>query len=245
VILQGDCQALPLRDKSVGGIITSPPYNVGKSYPNDSFLEHPDYLTFLQRCYAECVRVSQGPVIWILPLLCRGHFLYAEVGDWQFASPILACSEKVIFVGDQFGRGWTRAYVSVELMVSTMKPPAGCWIIGGEFNEMAGQVVFAPAPFVGATERNRPRHPAPFVREVPGSVMRMFPDVSFWCDPFGGTGTTAIAAQTRNLRYVTMDLAWEYVMLQREELRQPALSTLCPPKRAGKAEPGTTLLLDL
>lgn len=223
MIIQADARHLPLRDQSVGGVITSPPYNVGKSYPNDAFVQHEDYLRFLWACFLECLRVARGPVCWVLPLLCRGRFIYAEVGVWEFATPIIAASEKVLAVGDQFGRGWSRAYVGVELLLCTRKPRAGVWIPFHRLPDMCQPVIFAPAPFVGPDDRNRPKHPAPFVREVPGAAMRMFPEVDSWLDPFGGTGTTALAAKDRGLQSVTMDVSWEYVVMQREELRQQSL----------------------
>lgn len=233
MILQADARHLPLRDQSVGGVITSPPYNAGKNYANDSFPDWEQYLDFLHDAFRECQRVSRGPVCWVLPLMLRGHFIYAEVGTWQFATPIIAASEKIVTVGDQFGRGWTRAYVGVEVLVCTEKPRAGVWIPFHRLPAMCEPVIFAPAPFVGPDERNRPRHPAPFVREVPGSAMRMFPEVQSWLDPFAGTGTTAMAAQDRRLRWVSMDLEWGWCEVQRKELAQESLwlSGASPRKR--------------
>lgn len=210
MILHADARAIPLADQSVGGIITSPPYNIGKAYPCDNWPTWEDYIGFLRQVYAECRRVCRGPVVWILPLCLRGKFPYAEVGEWDFATPVLAGTESLV-APEKMGRRYTRAYLGVELMVCTHRPKPGIWI------------VFAPQPFIGATERNRPRHPAPFVREVPGSAMQMFPDVTCWLDPFGGTGTTAMAAQVRGLRWITMDLEWYWCEVARRELAQEAL----------------------
>lgn len=221
MILQGDARHLPLKDQSVGGIITSPPYNVSKSYP-DGVMEHTEYLAFLQDCYAECARVCRGPICWVLPLLCRGHFLYAEVGEWQFATPVIAGSEALL---DQFGRGWMREYVGVELLVSTHKPSQRN---NNQYGHGRGHawVIFAPAPFIGPSGRNRPRwHPAPFVREVPSAAMQMFPEVESWLDPFAGTGTTMLAARARGLTTISVDLKWEYCVGQVEEMRQGVLLT--------------------
>mgnify|MGYP001560408153 CR=1 FL=1 len=210
-ILQGDARTIPLRDGSVDAVLTSPPYNLGKAYPNDAWPEHAAYVAFLRACYAECRRVARGPVCWVLPLMLHGRFVYAEVGDWAWATPVIAATESAVMPGR---RGWLRAYIGIELLLATAKPPPGCW------------VVFAPQPFIGADERNRPRsHPAPFVREVVAAAMAMFPDARLWLDPFGGSGTTALVGRGLGRDVVTMDLWRPFVELQRKQLGQGVLLT--------------------
>jgi len=210
LILQGDARRL--KDKSVDGIVTSPPYNAKKRYPNDSWDRWEDYIAFLRECYAECVRVARGPVCWVLPLMIQKHFIYASVGDWEMAVPIIAASENLVTCNGQFGRGWTRAYLSCEMMVMTMKPKPGVWII------------FAPQPWIGAEDRNRPRgHPAPFVKEIPYGAMRMFPECRIWLDPFAGTGTTPLVARSLGLRSIGMDCDWSSIEIMQQEVAQQIL----------------------
>jgi site-specific DNA-methyltransferase (adenine-specific) len=40
------------------------------------------------------------------------------------------------------------------------------------------------------------------------------------CDPFGGSGTTAAAAQNTGRRYVSIEAKPEYVEIQRQRLAQ-------------------------
>ena len=138
-VVQGDSLTLPLASGSIQGIVTSPPYGIKKSYPNDQPTSYGAHVAFLQHAFEEHRRVCSGPICWVLPLMLRGHFLYADIGEWAFATPVIAGSEKLL---TQFGRKWMRAYVGVELLVCTEKPATS----GGVY------LVFAPQPFIGRTQ---------------------------------------------------------------------------------------------
>jgi adenine-specific DNA-methyltransferase len=90
-LFHGDClnllKAIP--DKAVQLVVTSPPYNVGKSY--ESRLSFEEYLAQQTRVIAECVRVLKpgGSLCWqvghhvngygqVIPLDLALHPLFAQ-----------------------------------------------------------------------------------------------------------------------------------------------------------------------
>ncbi|MBU4199596.1 MAG: hypothetical protein KKE37_11690 [Verrucomicrobia bacterium] len=57
-LFYGDCRSLlkQIPDNTVQLVVTSPPYNVGKSYERRQTLE--EYLTLQRQVIRECVRIS-------------------------------------------------------------------------------------------------------------------------------------------------------------------------------------------
>ena len=71
----------------------------------------------------------------------------------------------------------------------------------------------------------RQDHPAPYPVEIPRRLIRMFSFVGDTVlDPFGGTGTTAIAALETGRNSVSVEIDPTYVALLEQRLREHALS---------------------
>lgn len=70
-----------------------------------------------------------------------------------------------------------------------------------------------------AKETNSP-HPAPFPYELPRRCISST-DGQIICDPFGGSGTTAMAARDLGRHYLTCDISEEYCDLMRRRLDMP------------------------
>jgi site-specific DNA-methyltransferase (adenine-specific) len=69
-------------------------------------------------------------------------------------------------------------------------------------------------------------HPAPFPLEIPKRLIRMFSFVGDTVlDPFGGTGTTALAAMELNRSSVTYEVEPQYLPLIVKRLQKPTLTT--------------------
>lgn len=66
-----------------------------------------------------------------------------------------------------------------------------------------------------------PSHPAPFPIEIPRRLVKLF---SFWgetvLDPFGGTGSTAVAALTEGRRALSIDQNTKYVSAAKKRVKE-------------------------
>jgi DNA modification methylase len=79
----------------------------------------------------------------------------------------------------------------------------------------------------------RKRHPAPYPLEIPRRLIRMFSFAGdIVVDPFGGTGTTALAALELGRDSITYEIDPSYVALTEERLRGSKLAGLIDVERA-------------
>ncbi len=214
MIVQADARALPFRDGSVDGILTSPPYNTGKEYPCDTWATWADYYALLDQVYREARRVARGPVAFVLPLMIQGQSVAFWPGHpWVFAAPVVRGTESAMHASSA---GKWRAgpfYIGTEILVAD-RPSEG---------HNRPTVFFIPQPWIGSGLRNRPLHPAPFPEEYVLEFLRLWPSVRSVLDPFGGTGTTALAAKRLGRVGFTMDLDPRWTRVQEEELAQGSL----------------------
>ena len=92
VLYCGDCLDLLGRipSGSINLIVTSPPYNIGKSYERRTSLD--DYLRWQQRIIDECVRVlsDNGSICW-------------QVGNWVDNGRIVPLDMLLFPLFDEFG----------------------------------------------------------------------------------------------------------------------------------------------
>lgn len=219
-----------LPDNSVDIVITSPPYNVGKEYDKNYSLEQ--YLTMLHSVLLECERVlvyggrlcinianvGRKPYIPLnsyissmcvnMGLLMRGEILwYKETGSngcawgsWMSATnPSLRDSHEYILV---FSKG------------DFAKPKGENDITRDEFLEYTKSVwTFRPE------SARKIGHPAPFPIELPSRLIKLYSfknDVVL--DPFGGSGTTALAATMHNRRFVYYDIEENYLKMAQKRV---------------------------
>lgn len=213
MIVQADARALPFRDGAVDAVFTSPPYNTGKDYPCDSWDTWADYYAFLDQVYRETRRVARGPVGFILPLMIQGQAVAFWPGHpWQFAAPVVRATFSALWA-IHAGK-WQGApfYIGTEILVADQVP-----------ERHRPTVFFVPQPWIGSDLRNRPPHPAPFPEECVVEFLRLWPSVRSLLDPFGGTGTTALAAKRLGRVAFTADLDARWTRVQADELAQGSL----------------------
>lgn len=223
MIFQADARALPLRDGCVDAVLTSPPYGIGKDYPCDEYPEgeagYQQFVDFLGTAYRECRRVARGPVAWIVPIFANRRVVaFWPAHPWVWGCPIIRGSEAAMWAS--YAGAWTNApfYIGAEMLVTDRSP----WNAKGKPN-IRPSVFFIPQGFIGPPNRDRPRHPAPFPEEVVTSFLRLWPGVKSLLDPFGGTGTTAVAARRLGVLAFTGDLDPRWTRVQQAELAQLGL----------------------
>ena len=222
-----------LPDNAVHLMVTSPPYNVGKDYDNDLSLA--DYLTMLREVLHECHRVlvpggracvnvanlGRKPYIPLhsyvigemnkLGFLMRGEIIWDKSasagtstawGSWKSATnPTLRDVHEYILI---FSKStFRRERVGRPNTISD-----------GQFLEWTKSTWSFPAE-----SARRVKHPAPFPVELPYRLIQLYTfagDVVL--DPFGGSGSAAIAALKAGRHFVLYDISDEYVRLAQERI---------------------------
>jgi site-specific DNA-methyltransferase (adenine-specific) len=212
-------------------IVTSPPYNVGIDYnSNDDELSYEEYLRFSEQWMKNCYKWSKIQARFCLNIpLDKNKGGHKSVGadltkiaqsvGWQYKTTII-WNEGNISRRTAWG-SWKSAsapviITPVELIVVFYK---GEWkktngskisdITADEFKEWTqGVWVF------NGESKKRIGHPAPFPKELPNRCIKMFSyvdDMIF--DPFSGSGTTLLSAQSLNRKSIGVEIDDKYCEL--------------------------------
>ena len=220
--------------------ITSPPYNVGIDY-NSSKDEgsYTNYLSFTKQWLTNVLKWTKesGRLCMNIPLdkskggqQAMGADLttIAKSVGWKYHSTII-WNEQNISRRTAWG-SWLSAsapYViaPVELIVVMYKEtwkkkqPGESDITRNEFISWTNGLW----TFNGASKA-KARHPAPFPEELPRRCIKLFSyigDTIF--DPFLGSGTTVVVAETLNRIGIGIDIDKTYVQIAEERLKKVGL----------------------
>lgn len=223
-----------LPDNSVHLMVTSPPYNVGKDYDDD--LTADDYRDLLRNVWREthrvlvdggraCINVAnvgRKPYIPLNALITadmldigfsmRGEIIWNKAasagtscawGSWRSASnPVLRDVHEYILVycKGSFARRKAKENKST--------------IERDEFLEWTKSIWTFPAE-----SAKRVGHPAPYPIELPRRAIALYTfEDDVVMDPFMGSGTTAVAAERVNRRWVGYETSEEYANLARQRI---------------------------
>jgi modification methylase len=224
-----------LPDNSVHLMVTSPPYNVGKTYDGDLSLD--EYLELLRSVFIEtyrvlvpggraCVNVANLGRKPYIPLhdyvtsimreagfLMRGEIIWDKGGS---ASPSTAWGT-YMKAGNPVLRD-VHEYILVFCKGSFARANPSrrkSTISSAEFLEYTKSVWKFPA------ERARQiGHPAPFPVELPYRLIQLYTfDCEIVLDPFNGSGSTCLAAQKANRNYIAYDIDSGYCELAEKRIR--------------------------
>jgi site-specific DNA-methyltransferase (adenine-specific) len=235
-----DSRSMPqLPDRSVHLMVTSPPYNVGKDY--DDNLSMQEYVALLRDVFAEsrrvlvpggraCINVAnlgRKPYIplhrYVIEEMDRlGFFMRGEIiwdksasagsstawGSWRSAAnPTLRDVHEyvLIFCKDSFSRSRSgRNTIDQAMFLSSTK---SIWSFPAESARRVG-------------------HPAPFPVELPRRLIELYTfEGDVVLDPFGGSGSTAIAARETGRNFVLFDASAAYVRLAEQRIAGTAITT--------------------
>ena len=237
ILFKGSCLDENLFQKQfIDLIVTSPPYNVGIEYnSNDDELNYEQYLNFSEKWMTNCYNWSNTQARFCLNIPLDknkgGHRAVgadltkiAQKAGWIYQSTII-WNEGNISRRTAWG-SWKSAsapfvIAPVELIVILYKDQ---WkktngtkvsdVTGDEFKDWTqGVWVF------NGESKKRIGHPAPFPKDLPYRCIKLFSyqrDVVF--DPFAGSGTTLIVAQSTNRIGIGVEIDGEYFKLAKNRI---------------------------
>lgn len=214
-------------DNSVQLVVTSPPYNVGKSYDYyDDGITIKNYLDELNRVWYECYRVlcvggriavnvagtGRKPYTplhayitsQLLPMgfLMRGEIIWdkgASVGSSTAWGSFCMASNPVLRDVHEYIMVFSKCDFKLE-----RKGRSG--ITNDEFTEWTKSIWRFPTE-----SAKRVKHPAPFPVELPRRLILLYTNPGdVVLDPFIGSGSTAVAAVNTSRQYIGYDISQAY-----------------------------------
>ena len=225
-------------------IVTSPPYNIGKSYESRSSLE--SYLEAQEKVLAECIRVlhPNGSICWqvgnytnngeILPLDSLLFPIFRESGlklrnriVWHFGHG-LHCHKRLSGRYETIN-WWTKGDTytwNLDPIRVPSKYPGKRHFKGPRKGELSGNPKGKNPSDVWEfpnVKNNHPEktiHPCQFpVELVERLVLSMTDENDDVLDPYVGVGTSVVAALKHNRNGYGCDIAEEYISIARERIR--------------------------
>lgn len=245
VIYLGDCLELlsQIPSESIALVITSPPYNIGKPYERRTHLE--EYLAWQENVVREAVRVlrADGSIVWqvgnyvdngeIIPLDVLLFPIFKNLGlklrnriVWTFEHGLHA---KRRFSGRYEVALWfTKSddYVfHLDRVRVPQKYPNKRYFKGPKKGELSGHPLGKNPgdvwsfPNVKANHVEKTLHPAQYpVELVERFVLALTEEGDWVLDPFGGSGTTLIAALMHKRHGAMAEIVPEYVEIAKGRL---------------------------
>jgi adenine-specific DNA-methyltransferase len=247
VLYVGDCLKLlqQIPDETVQLVVTSPPYNVGKSYEKRSDFDV--YIEWQSKIIEQCHRIlkPQGSICWqvgnyvnngsIIPLDIAMYPIFSDLGMkmrnriiWHFEHG-LHCTKR--FSGRHETIMWfskTNDYhFNIDPIRVPQKYPGKKHFKGPK----AGQYSCNPLgknpgdvwaiPNVKNNHIEKTVHPCQFPIELVERFILSMTQPNDWVlDPFSGVGTTVAAAIKNQRRGIGAEMLPEYVAIAQERVRQ-------------------------
>ncbi|MBZ0122635.1 MAG: site-specific DNA-methyltransferase [Roseovarius sp.] len=239
------------RDESIDLIVTSPPYNIGKSYEKKRSLER--YLQDQRLVISECVRVlsSRGSICWqvgnhvdegeVFPLDALLYPVFKSFGlqlrnriVWHFGHG-LHCSKR--FSGRHETILWftkSEDYTfNLDAVRVPSKYPGKKHFKGPNAGKLSGNPLGKnpsdvwDIPNVKSNHVEKTIHPCQFpVALVERLVLAMTNAGDCVLDPYVGVGSSVLAALMHGRAGYGCDLSAEYVSVARERIRNLKAGTL-------------------
>ena len=226
-------------------VVTSPPYNLGKSY--EKRLELDDYVEQQRRVIEQCARVlhERGSLCWqvgnyvdngrIVPLDIALFPLFDSLGlhlrnriVWHFEHGLHSSKrfsgryEVILWFtkGDQYT-------FNLDSVRVPQKYPRKKYFKGPKKGQYSGNPLgknpgdLWSIPNVKANHVEKTTHPCQFPVELIERLVLSMTDERDWVlDPFLGVGTTAIAALMHGRRAIGAEIQSEYVGIAKDRIRE-------------------------
>lgn len=195
IIYNRDCleglKELP--SKSVDLVFYDPPYNVGKKYDNYSDdLSKEDYTSWMNDIIEESERVSN-----------KGVLIYTAGKLTSFFSALLPESHLIIIVKRAAGICSNNYMQQYHSLISSVRPIIKTKDVWDDVR-LPGEGYFF--------KESRYDHPGLTGLELTNKIIKTFSEPGdLICDPFMGTGTTAISAITNKRDFIGFEQSKKYI----------------------------------
>jgi len=253
VLFEGDTlQLLPtIPSDSIRLIVTSPPYNLGKSYETRVDLDI--YLSEQEKVIEECVRVlaDDGSICWqVGNYVKNGEIIPLDIMLYPlFASRGLRLRNRIVW---HFGHGlhttkrfsgryevilwFTKSdhYVfNLDPIRVPQKYPGKKHFKGPRKGELSGNPLGKnptdvwEIPNVKANHIEKTIHPCQFPVELVERLVLGLTNENDWVlDPFMGVGSTAIAALIHHRKVLGAEIMPDYVQITKKRVHQAEIGQL-------------------
>ncbi len=253
VVYEGDCQDFlrGVPDSAIQLIVTSPPYNLGKSYERRVHLSR--YLAWQEQVITDCVRVlaADGSICWqvgnfissgeVVPLDIVLYPFFVKHGlklrnriVWHFEHG-LHCSKRLS--GRHETILWfTKSddyFFDLDPVRVPQKYPGKRHFKGPKMGQLSGNPLGKNPgdvwvfPNVKNNHVEKTAHPCQFPVELVDRLVLSMTRPGDWVfDPFLGAGTTVASAVLRGRRGCGAEKLAEYAQFARDRARQAMQGTL-------------------
>jgi adenine-specific DNA-methyltransferase len=246
ILYEGPCESLlsDIPDGAVQLVVTSPPYNIGKSYERRTSLEA--YVEEQRAVIAEAVRVvsDHGSICWQV----GNHISKSEVFPLDavlypvFKSFDLRLRNRIVWAFDHglharkrlsgrhetilwFTKGDPYAFDLDPIRVpqkypnkKAFKGPNAGTLTGNPLGKNPGDVWRIPN--VKANHIEKTQHPCQFPVELVERLVLSLTSPGDWVlDPYGGVGSSVVAAVLNGRRGGMAEILPDYVWVARQRLR--------------------------
>ncbi len=249
-LYQKDCLST-LRDietNSVGLVLTSPPYNIGKQYEKDKLLSFEDYIDWQSLVIKECARIcsDNGSICWqvgnyinkegdIYPLDCALFPCFIKHGlkprnriVWTFDHG-LHCKNR--FSGRHETILWfskTSSYIfNLDPVRIPQKYKSKKHYKGPKKGQLSCNPLGKnpsdvwPIPNVKNNHPEKTKHECQYPYELAARlVLSLTNEDEMVVDPFMGSGTTGVAAIMHNRKFIGCDLDSLAIEIAKERLEK-------------------------
>ena len=222
-----------LPDSCIHLAVTSPPYNVGKTYDQDLSLA--EYRDLLKTVFSEVFRVLVDGGRACVNVANLGRKPYIPLHSYVIADMLeIGFQMRGELIWDKGpSAGTSTAWGSWQSAANPSLRDVHEYILvfsKGSFSRPAGQNTISKQEFLSYTKSiwefpaesaTRVGHPAPFPMELPYRCVQLYTfhgDVVL--DPFCGVGSTCMAALKAGRHFVGYDTAQEYVDAALERIQE-------------------------
>jgi len=197
-----------VKDNSVDLIITSPPYNLGKNHHSGNKktgcyfdnMQEKDYqnwqIEFLNECYR--VLTPDGSLFYNHKNRIRHRFLlYPQkwINKSNFQDNI---RQEIVWINGSPDYHYSRIHPSSERVFWLSKCEQTPFINTINLKDIVDRDRWAP-------QGSRKMHTRRFPIQMPYDIIRCFPNAGVVLDPFGGSGTVALAAETLGKKWILIE----------------------------------------
>lgn len=240
-IICGDSESVlkEVPDNFIDIIVTSPPYNFGLEYKDDTHKDAiywQDYFNKLNRIWKECYRVLKpaGRICVNIQPLFSDYMPTHHIISKQLLELGLLWKAEILWEKHNYNCKYTAwgswrspsmpylkyTWEFIEIFCKESHKKVGdsdkIDITGDEFKKW----VYAKWDIAPEINMKKYNHPAMFPEELVKRLLKLFSyQDDIVLDPFNGVGTTTLVAYKLRRRYIGIDISEEYCKTAEERLR--------------------------